>query len=183
MKKLVILPAAFLFAGIVAKAQDNSFGIDKANTDKNEAKKEMHQSGGDEVGILVRDHFYADFGDQDVTWRRTRSYDEATFMQNGKQLSAYYDADASLIGTVAPATFTELPAGAQKEIQKQYKGYDIGSVILFDDNEYNSSDMMFYGSTAADEDNYFVELKKNDRMVILQVNMEGEVSFFTQRKI
>jgi|SRR6218665_583263 len=187
MKKLMILPAAFLFAGVVANAQDNSYSVAKATielkdarVEKKEARKELRELQGDEVGMLVKDHFYATFGDLNPTWRRTGYFDEASFVQDGKKTIAYYDMDAELVGTTTPADFNELPANAQRYIEKHYKGYDIGPAMLFDDNEANSSDMLLYGSSVADEDNYFVELSKGSKTVIVQVDMEGAVSYFKE---
>lgn len=187
MKKLMILPAALLFAGVIAKAQDNANNVAKATmelkdarAEKKEAKKELRSLEGDEVSVLAKDHFYVDFGDLKPVWKRTNYFDEASFVQDGKKMTAYYDMDASLVGTTTPSDFSAIPESAQRDIKKHYKGYDIGPVTLFDDNEANSSDMILFGSSISDEDNYFVELSKDSRKVILQVNMEGAVSFFKE---
>jgi hypothetical protein len=50
---------------------------------------------------------------------------------------------------------------------------------MFDDNEYNESDMLLYGQLFEDEDSYFVEVQKDDKRIILQVSMDGQVSYFT----
>jgi hypothetical protein len=50
--------------------------------------------------------------------------------------------------------------------------------MLFDDNEYNQSDMVLYGHVFTDADNYFVELSNNNKTIVLEVNMEGLVTFF-----
>jgi hypothetical protein len=71
-----------------------------------------------------------------------------------------------------------MPDNARKCIEKHYSDYTTQSVILFDDNEYNSSDMILYGNAFEDADNYFVELSNNNRKIVLQVNMEGLVTFF-----
>jgi hypothetical protein len=73
-----------------------------------------------------------------------------------------------------------MPDNARKYIAKHYSDYTTGSVILFDDNEYNSSDMILYGNAFEDADNYFVELSNNNRKIVLQVNMEGLVTFFKE---
>jgi hypothetical protein len=38
--------------------------------------------------------------------------------------------------------------------------------------------MILYGNEFEDEDNYFVEMTNGRKTIVLQVNMEGNVSFF-----
>jgi len=65
-------------------------------------------------------------------------------------------------------------------IDKSYKDYNIGAVIMFDDNEENATNMNLYGTQFDDKDNYFVEISKGGKQSVLQVNMAGEVMFFRQ---
>jgi hypothetical protein len=55
-------------------------------------------------------------------------------------------------------------------------------VIFYDDNEHNDNDMMLYGIQFEDEDNYFVELSKGSKQIVLQVTPEGNIFFFTELK-
>ncbi|MET0461546.1 MAG: hypothetical protein ABW007_00275 [Chitinophagaceae bacterium] len=187
MKKLFILSATFLLAVAAVNAQDNTADIAKTKTtikeaklEKKEARKQLHAIEGDDVGVMVKDHFYEDFGDIDPRWRRTKFFNEASFMKDGKSTVAYYNSDAELVGTTNPAQFSDLPASAQKTIRKQYKGYETEKVFLFNGNEENPSDMMLYGTTFSADDNYFVELTKADKKIILEVNMDGLVSYFSE---
>ena len=188
MKKLMIVPAAFLFAGMTAHAQSAVYTMSKGSSaketkaEKKEAKKELQEAEGFQPGVLVKDNFYADFGERNVKWQRTKYFDEARFVRDGKQTTAYYDADASLVGTTVPAKFIELPKAARDYIRKHYKGYAIGDALLFDDNEANFSDMMLYDSVAGDEDNYFVELTKGGKTIVLKVDTAGAVSYFTEKR-
>jgi DUF1365 family protein len=43
-------------------------------------------------------------------------------------------------------------------------------------------DMILYGNTFDDADNYFVELKKDNKAVVVKVDLAGYVSFFTDMK-
>ena len=97
-------------------------------------------------------------------------------------MSAYYDIDANLIGTTMDKTFDDLPAKAQKYINSKYGSYSKSGVIFFDDNEFNETDMVLYNQPFEDADNYFVELQKDNKEIILRVNMNGDVSFFKQLK-
>jgi hypothetical protein len=85
-----------------------------------------------------------------------------------------------LVGTTSPKTFTDIPVTAQKYINAKYRGYSKTNVLFFDDNELNDTNMILYGDQFDDADNYFVELRKNNKEIILQVSMNGEVSFFKQ---
>lgn len=189
MKKLFILPAAMLLSLVGLKAQDGSKDIAtaKANlkevkSEEREAKKTLHALEGDGVSGISKDHFREDFGNIDASWKRTKFFDEASFINNGKQTTAYYNWSSELVGTTSPAEFSELPANAQKEINKKYKGYNVDKVFLFDDNEFNSSDMMLYGTSFADSDNYFVEVSKAGKKIVLEVSTEGLVSYFSELK-
>jgi hypothetical protein len=134
-----------------------------------------------EVSYQTREAFYQDFGNVPVSeWKRTSNYDEVTFTSDGQPMTAYYDYNSELIGTTQDKTFQDLPAKAQKFIHKKYDGYTTDAVVYFDDNEINTTDMMLYGTAFNDEDNYFVELTKDNKTIVLQVTMNGEVEMFQQ---
>ena len=189
MKKIFFLSAAFIIAAAVrAQTNDalvkNEIKSDKKQEltikeEKREERKELRKLEGKEVDNLTRLAFYGDFGNIPVIkWERTENYDEATFMKDGEATTAYYDADSKLVGTTSNKTFEDLPAAAQKSINAKYRDYTKGTVVFFDDNEANETDMILYGDQFADADNYFVDLKKDNNEIILQVNMIGDVSFF-----
>lgn len=189
MKKIMIVPVALLLAGASLNAQSSSASIAKANMDKKEAKaekkearKELRKLEGNEVGNLTKTHFYEYFGDVHPNWRRTAYFDEGSFVKDGKPITAYYNNSSELVGTTSPADFSALTMKAQDEIKKRYSDYTIDRVILFDDNEATESDMILYGSVISDEDNYFVELTKGNKTIILKVTTEGDVSYFTEKK-
>ncbi|MGN6291501.1 MAG: hypothetical protein ACTHMV_02065 [Chitinophagaceae bacterium] len=189
MKKIMIVPVALLLAGASLNAQNSSAGIAKANmnkkearAEKKEAKKELRKLEGNEVSSLTKDHFYQDFGDARPTWRRTTYFDEATFMKDGKPITAYYDNSTQLVGTTSLVDFSSLAMKVQNDIKKHYPEYTVDRVILFDDNEATQADMIMYGSIISDEDNYFVELTKNQKTIILKVTPEGDISFYTDKK-
>jgi hypothetical protein len=87
-----------------------------------------------------------------------------------------------LIGTTTKVSFADLPRTAQDEINKRFGEYEVKEVIMFDDNEFNETDMVFYGSSFEDADNYFVQLEKTDKNIVIKVTPEGVVSYFTQIK-
>lgn len=192
MKKLFILSAAALLAGYSLQAQNQETAIRKnekmlsrqeksIQQEKKEDRKTLKKLKGQEVSYVAKEQFYRDFGDVSATWRRKSPYDVATFTKDGVQQSAYYDADAQLVGTTFQKAYTDLPAKARETIEKKYKEYTVDAVIYFDDNEYNDTDMTLYGQQFDDEDNYFVELVKGTKKIVLRSNMAGDVSFFSNR--
>jgi len=189
MKKLVLLTTVLLLFSVLnaqtsketpkndnkSKKQEES-AIKK---EKREERKELRKQEGKVVGDKSKQSFIRDFGNiPSVKWERTINFDEALFSKNGKELTAYYDVDANLVGTTSNVTFNDLPAKAQKEIKDKYKEYS-KSVIFFDDNEANESDMLLYGVQCDDIDSYFIEVQKDNKRTILKVNPAGYVYYFT----
>jgi hypothetical protein len=192
MKKLMISSLALLLATASMQAQNEYATVKKdiqqsnkevaaAKKEKKEERKELRKLEGKEVTYQSKQQFGADFGNNitDVTWKRTKYFDEATFMLDGKKTTAYYDIRNQLVGTTQARAFADLPAAAQKYINNKYKDYKVGDVIMYDDNENNDTDMLMYGRQFADEDNYFVELQQGSKDIIVQVDMAGQVFFFT----
>lgn len=181
MKKLVVLSMTFLFVFSVLQGQTQVFEKSQTNTGKKAQKVTLKRLKGETVSDLAKDSFYADFGNvSGVQWRRVETFDEATFMVDSKEKKAFYDSFGKLVGTTTAASFSDLPARGKQEIEKRYKDYSVGQVVFYDDNEHNDTDMIMYGGQFADEDNYFVELVKPADRIILQVNTEGEVFYFTK---
>ena len=91
-----------------------------------------------------------------------------------------FDYHQNLVGTTETVNFTDLPAKGQQEINKRYADFKIGQVIFFDDNEWNETDMIMYGSQFNDADNYFVELSKGNDKIVVRVDVPGYVYYFTK---
>jgi hypothetical protein len=191
MKKIIALTAAAIVT-VSTYAQSNDApikheiaGLDKKGVtikkEKKSERKALRKLEGKEVSYMAKDAFARDFGNVPVNnWQRTDNFDKATFIKDGQAVTAFYDYNAKLVGATVNKTFEDLPANAKSLINKKYKGYNVDGVIFFDDNEINETDMILYSQQFADEDNYFVELQKGDKKIVLQVNMEGEVYFFKQ---
>jgi len=190
MKKILFSSVSLLLAVATLQAQPEFASVkedikkDKqeesiSRKDKKEERKELRKLEGREVSYQSKQQFYEDFGNvPDVSWERTKFFDEATFTKDGAPMKAFYDMHAELVGTTTPKTFADLPVAAQKYIQKHYEGYDYGPVLMYDDNEYNETDMLLYGKQFEDEDTYFIEVSKDNKQTILEVTMNGEVGFF-----
>lgn len=181
MKAMMIAANAILLGLGAAKAQTASV----SGTDDKETKMEIRKSEGntkqhDRIESFQADEaFIRDFRNvTNVTWRVTPLFEEATFIQNGEPVTAYYDFDNELVGTTALKTFDDIPADAKKFIQQHYAGYTPTEVVLYDDNEANNTDMELYNTVFDDEDNYFVSMKNDKETIVLKVNMNGDVSYF-----
>lgn len=174
MKKLLLCFIAI--AGIVTvKAQADNASV------KKEARKEFKKAENYKPTYQAKESFYSDFGDMEgVAWKRTANFDEAVFTKDGKTMKAFYDNDAELVGTITNKTFADLPANAQAYLNNKYADYTKGKVIFFDDNEYNDTDMELYGNVFDDADNYFIEMGKDGKNIVLKVNMAGDVSYFAE---
>jgi len=133
------------------------------------------------VSVKSKNSFYTDFGNMsDVKWRSSDYYDEATFTKNGIETTAFYDFYGDLVGTTQVKTLADVPLKGQKAIQKKYSDFTVGPVIFYDDNEFNSMDMLLYNTEFQDEDNYFVELTKGADRKVVRIDMAGNIYFFKQ---
>lgn len=192
MKTIMIASIALILASASTQAQPDYAVLNKKIQDthqeesvikkeKKAERKALRKLDGHEVSYQSKEQFAADFANAtNVTWKRTVFFDEATFTQDGRTQTAYYDIHNDLVGTTELKQFADLPASAQKTILKRYKDYTIEKVILFDDNETNDTDMLMYGRQFDDADNYFVEIQKGAKDLVLQVDMSGDVSYFGQ---
>ncbi len=186
MKHVFIFGSMLLFTVTTASSQDElafyvasnstSHKITKSQREENRAIR--REKALTEPTYMAEQHFETDFPDAtNVTWKKI-GIEEASFTLNGKEMKAFYDYNNDLIGTTMPVSYLDMPAIARNYIAKHFSDYTTQSVILFDDNEYNQSDMVLYGNAFADTDNYFVELSNNNKRIVLEVNMEGLVTFF-----
>jgi hypothetical protein len=147
------------------------------------AKKNLKKLTGTNVSVQSKAQFYVQFGNvQNVQWERQDYFDMARFVKDGKQMKAYFDNDGELVGTSIQTDMKALPAKAQLEIAKKYGDYSVGDVILYDDNNEQISDIILFGTQMESADNYFVELKKDNKRVIVEVTPEGRVDLFKDFK-
>jgi len=201
MKRLLVVLIALLFVStsMLTQAQENKGTVKKEiketknelKTQKKELKaerkelkiekSELRKLEGNNVNPISKNSFISDFGNiPNVKWSRTSYFDEARFVKDGKNITAYYDIDGKLVGSSQHVTFGDVPAAGQKYIKNKYKDYKIGTVIFYDDNEINTTNFMLYGLEFNDEDSYFVELSKENKRIVLRVNSDGLVYFFKE---
>jgi hypothetical protein len=153
----------------------------EVNAEERAVRKEEKATRYPEVSYMTKEQFKTDFPEaKDPVFTVGQNFEEASYLLNGRQFIAYYDADSKRVGTTTEKQMGDLPLRAQKTINGKYasEGYSVDKVILFDDDETNTADMFMYNQQFNDEDIYFVELKKAEKTLIVQVNMDGSVSFF-----
>jgi hypothetical protein len=178
MKNSIVMSMALLVFISLGSVQINAQGT------KNDSKTNrvpLKKLEGTKVSEQAKAHFIADFGNMpDVQWKRSDNFDEAVFTKDGKKSTAWYDFNENLVGTTSKVSFADLPADGQKAIKTKYKDYTAGTIVYFDDNEMNETDMILYNQQFDDADNYFVELVKKNSIMVVRVNTIGEVFFFKQ---
>lgn len=189
MKKFFLATGIMLAGATVTFAHGNGLfrHHKEARMERKEARKELRRErrleNREEVSNLTKNRFAIDFPKaKNVRFVKTNNFDEVLFTSGKKRLKAYYDYDNELVGTTQSNAFADLPQHAQKEILNNYPGYTAREVIKFDDNESNETDMMMYGASFADQDNYFVDLQSGNKDVIVKVDLGGNVSFFKEMK-
>ena len=128
-----------------------------------------------------KNNFKADFKNaKDVWWWRADNMDQVRFTLNGKKMIAYYNDFSKLIGTTVEEKISNVPMNGRDKIKREFSGYQIGNVILFHDNNRTGySQPEIYGERYAYLNNYFVELRKGNDEIVLQVNPLGTVYNFT----
>ncbi len=194
MKKILLLTFLSLVGMTSLNAQSQKAYLKKniAKIEKHEAiLKKQKQDSKQQLKTLIskeaseqaKQQFAVDFGNYPVSlWERTNQYDEATFVKDGREYTAYYNFSTKLMGTTTAKNFYDLPEKAQYVIKDTYKSYTVGDIIEYDHNEAVTSNMMFFNQEVDESDNYFVELKRGVRTIVVIVNNQGEVSFFTRLK-
>lgn len=192
MKKIFFLLATVLTVSQTVNSQtiDASLknGTKSLNTheksiknDKKQSRRELRELNGNEVNSKVAFRFSKDFPGATATqWERLDNFDEASFSMDGQWTSAFYDDKPELVGTTVVKVFSDLPIKAQKILTEKYKDYKVGDILFFDDNEQNETDMILYNQQFEDKDSYFVELSQKNKKILVQVSMDGDVSYFTR---
>lgn len=106
---------------------------------------------------------------------------KVNFTYKNRPRMAFYDFKDNLIGTGHYADYSVIPEKAQKRIAKEYKGYTPVKTMWFDDNEANDNNFNFLGMPI-EEDSYFVQMKNGNKQIVVQVDTDGEVSYFNDMK-
>ncbi len=196
MKKIFL--ATGVLIAIAIKAANAQYYIEDDNVKvmksvitntPNEIPKEGGEGNQNAVSESTRNQFIADFPDAaNIRFKKTNDFNEVSYSLNGRDMTAYYDFNNQLVGTINYQSFGNLPANAQAKILDDYPNYKVVKVLRFNvnsDNESyieNDTYMTLYGNSFDKSNNYFVELKSDHKAIVLEVDLSGEVSYFTAIK-
>jgi hypothetical protein len=123
-----------------------------------------HYESGENVNSAIISSFASRFDRaENVSWTSTEGFVKASFTLGNKSMAAYYEKDASFIGTSSLITLDQLPIRAKRSFAKRYSDYTIKDAIRFD---------------ASDETAYYVTAENEARSLILKVSAQGSVSIF-----
>ncbi len=186
MKKILLpLTLGLLLTSVTYAHNENRMAKKEARKEKKEMRMERRSIRNAEVAYMTEQNFSIEFpAATDISFQRSKWFDEVNFTMNGLKQMAFYDDHSELVGTTNKELFTNLPLSAQSEIKKWYSDYQVKEVIMFHDNEENDTDMIIFGSAFEDANNYFVSLERGSKEIVLKVSPEGIVSYYTQvRKV
>lgn len=115
------------------------------------------------VSYVVKTSFRSDFGEiKDVSWGSVSNYTTASFMQDNKQVTAFYTHKGELIGSSHPISMDEIPASAKRVFAKKYADYNATEAIRFETKE---------------EFAYFISAKNENNQRIFKIE-NGSVSIY-----
>jgi hypothetical protein len=181
MKRYFLTTIILMVTAITAtyaqyNADDNDAnGVKAANMNTlDEIQKEGAETNEDAVSVFTRNQFASDVPDAtNIRFEKKNDFDEVNYNQKGRKTTAYYDNNSELIGILRDGSIHDLPGDAQSEIENRYPGYTVVSIVRFNANGDNLS---------GENSHYFVELKGENKAIVLMVGLSGEVSFFTTMK-
>jgi hypothetical protein len=176
---LVFITTSAISQEVISLNEPMSFAGHRVSKEQREENRAIRKEKAATTANYTTDqHFQLDFPNAiNVSWRKA-GFEEASFTLESREMKAFYDYNHELIGTTTTVDYNTLPIAARKYITKHFSDYTPQQVILFDDNEYNSGNMVLYGNAFEDADNYFIELSNNKKTIVLQSNLEGVVTYF-----
>lgn len=126
-----------------------------------------------EVSYFVANQFAADFKEaKDITWTVSKNCNRADFTVNNEKMSAFYGFDGEFIGLTHDLDAKAIPAKAMGKINKKYKGYEVGKVIVLQTNASLNDNI--------DPVAYFVDLKSKSEEILVRITPAADIEFFQQ---
>lgn len=192
MKKLFFLSAVCFGLATTSQAQNTTASLkseikmDKqmgtsGRADEHVTRKKLRKLEGNEVSYQSNEAFMQDFPHiKPEKSERLDNFDEFNFVQNGNKMSAFYDAKSTLVSTTQKKSYEDLPENSREYIAKHFKDYAPLSVLFLDDNESNDTDMILFNNQFYSTDSYFVEMTDGFKTIVLQVELDGRVNYFTR---
>ena len=100
--------------------------------------------------------FHAEFKKaKNVSWAESPKYVQARFSLDNKIMYAYYNPDGSFVGVIRHILTTDLPAGLQKQIKKEFGSYWVSELFQLTNDE---------GTT------YYIQLENGNESVVLNTD-------------
>jgi hypothetical protein len=101
----------------------------------------------------------------EAAWKTTESYRKTTFTLNGKNVSAFLNAETNaLIGFSIEINEASLPEGATQNIAKKFPGWQAINSIMFIDATGNIA--------------YYVQVNKGKNSLALRISSKGQASIY-----
>jgi hypothetical protein len=158
MKKILFAAGILLMPAIAVLAEDRDRGY------------------ANDADPVIEGQFRTDFPNAtNLHFARAKGLTVVSFTQDNETMNAYYDSRDQLLGTIHKQSFADLPDNAQKEIQDKYHGFSAANVVKFDDSESEHHEMILYGVSLDDAENFFVELKNDSKTMVVKVSLTGDV--------
>lgn len=98
----------------------------------------------------------------DLIWNPEPGLKKAIIIRQGEAITAFYDRNNALLGTIRQVEIAILPPIAISNLLKNYPGYEMGEIVEF----------------SGIDKTYFVNLKNNQNNFLVKVNPDSQVSFF-----
>ncbi len=175
MKKLVFVSMTFLFVLAMTQLRAKS-AVDKGvmTSESKSIATNFKEIDGNKVSSSTIKKFTEDFGStSNVVWEKSKSLSKAAFTLNGRRMTAYYNSHAKLVGTTSAKSILDMPSQAQTQIKSLFKDYSVVSVVLFDNNGANNTELAKNGSSV-NNGNYLVSLIKDNNTIVVRIDIVGD---------
>jgi hypothetical protein len=136
------------------------------------------------ASYTVTNQFANDFTTaKNVVWTVNGNCQKADFILNNQKVTAFYSLAGEYMGLTRNVDYKVVPADAQKQIAKDYKGYEVGQVIELQPNPNSVVPTGLMDLSSKDAGIvYFVDLKSDKDEVLVRVTQDADVYFFKQVK-
>ncbi len=184
MKKLFFVSVIFLLAlpmmaGEMVSAK-RSASAPKKETKGGKAGTRMSEETA-AINPVAEENFKVEEGNTSrVRWTKEGIFDEASYVKDGIRMMDYFDFSGNLVATTSIRKFSDLPVKTQDKIKSEYKDYKVGTVLFYNDKREFPTEVYMYGHEFDSSDNWFVELKKDTRTLVLKISPDGEIFLFTE---
>ncbi len=140
--------------------------------------KNMIEKKDSEASYFALNQFSSRFQNAtNVNWVVTDRFQKASFMLNGKKMSAFFDINGDYIATTQYLSVDKLPAVSKNRIAKLYKDYAVEDVIKYDIDVQDDNHL--YALTGRRNYNmiYFASLKNEKERIVVKITPDGEISY------